>query len=729
MRMKPRRLGAGVVVAAVLGAGLAGASAGATPTAVAVAPSTSRIAGADRVETAVLISRSVFTVSGNGASGSVYLARMDVFADALAAGTLTDGPVLLVPSCGAVPQVVEDEIARLDPARVVGLGGAGAVCDQVLNDAAGGRRTTRLAGADRYLTSLEIARERVRQGVTAEVYVASGLDSPDAVVGGQLTRGPILLTGPVDRSPEYNAFLSEVKPSRVVALGGPSAVSDAQLSTLVGTKARLAGQSRFETSAAIAMRQFTENAETVYLARGDIYADGVASGALSAGPVLLVGQCSLPAAARERIALARPMYIVALGGPGAVCDEVLAQAAAATSATQGRTAPIPRDATGWAIAGMERAVVSSDGSSLVIGGHFPMLGGDRNLFSTSSWAASLSTLVNVDTTGQRIEPDSLQWTDTSSTGRFVAFVHTPRPTDDYPNPKKNVYVRDQALEKTVLVSRTPDGLPGNGDSYAPSISDDGLSLAFVSAATDLVSGDTNNANDVYLTGSFGGEMQLVSRAGGEVGNAWSGVPALSGDGTTVVFRSLASNLVPDDVAGSVDLVSVRSAYGDRRVRRLNTIAAPATSSRELAASVSRDGNTVAYTWPGPAGIEALHVFDGDFDVSRPVTAVGTDAAAPAEHFEISGDGTSVVVASRARLTSEDTDSGQQDVSVCDTSSETCRLLSQEFTLRPSGLSSSILSVSTDSDASHVAYVATFPGLVSADSAEGPTTFVWTRLLQ
>jgi putative cell wall-binding protein len=62
----------------------------------------------------------------------VYLARADQPADALVGGNLTDGPILLVPACGTVPAVVLAEIRRLDPQRVVALGGPGAVCDAVL---------------------------------------------------------------------------------------------------------------------------------------------------------------------------------------------------------------------------------------------------------------------------------------------------------------------------------------------------------------------------------------------------------------------------------------------------------------------------------------------------------------------------------------------------------------------------------------------------------------------
>lgn len=93
---------------------------------------TARIAGPTRFDTAVAISQRAFPET----APVVYLARADAFADALVAGTLSDGPILLVPSCGDIPQVVLDEIDRLDPDTVLALGGTAAVCDATLAQAA-----------------------------------------------------------------------------------------------------------------------------------------------------------------------------------------------------------------------------------------------------------------------------------------------------------------------------------------------------------------------------------------------------------------------------------------------------------------------------------------------------------------------------------------------------------------------------------------------------------------
>lgn len=94
--------------------------------------STGRLAGADRFSTAVAISKNVFP---NGAP-IAFLARADSYADALAGGTLSRGPILLVPQCGSVPEVVKAEVRRLGATEIVALGGPGAICDSVLTEVA-----------------------------------------------------------------------------------------------------------------------------------------------------------------------------------------------------------------------------------------------------------------------------------------------------------------------------------------------------------------------------------------------------------------------------------------------------------------------------------------------------------------------------------------------------------------------------------------------------------------
>ncbi|MCK0110841.1 cell wall-binding repeat-containing protein [Ornithinimicrobium sp. F0845] len=85
-----------------------------------------RLSGANRYETAVSISDSFATVGG----GTVYLATGQDFPDALAAAPvagLQGAPILLMPRSDALPNSTRDELLRLDPGRVVILGGEGVI--------------------------------------------------------------------------------------------------------------------------------------------------------------------------------------------------------------------------------------------------------------------------------------------------------------------------------------------------------------------------------------------------------------------------------------------------------------------------------------------------------------------------------------------------------------------------------------------------------------------------
>ena len=299
----------------------------AAPASASASRTVGRLAGGSRIETAVSVAEQAF----GGHADEVFLARADLPADALAAGALTAGPVLLVPRCGDVPAVVADAIAHLSPFRVTALGGTAAVCDAMLDAAADGRPTDRLAGADRIGTSVAIARRQFPDGA-ARVYLASAADgAPDAVVAGTLTGGPILLVpgdGPLPTV--VRDEIARLSPGQVVAVGGSAAISNDVLATAADGRParRLAGDSRFATAAAVARDAFPNGASHVYLARADVFADAMVAGALTGGPILLVPHCgAVPAAVRSAIDALAPTSVVALGGERAVCSLVRDRAA------------------------------------------------------------------------------------------------------------------------------------------------------------------------------------------------------------------------------------------------------------------------------------------------------------------------------------------------------------------------------------------------------------------
>jgi Tol biopolymer transport system component len=140
-------------------------------------------------------------------------------------------------------------------------------------------------------------------------------------------------------------------------------------------------------------------------------------------------------------------------------------------------------------------------------------------------------------------------------GRYVAFESFSSNlggTDT--NHVSDVFLRDRAARKTYRVSVSSSGKQGNGYSSDPSISDDGRYVAFESAATNFVAGDTNARVDAFVRDRVARKTTCLSLTpGGQVGNAAASDPSLSADGKFVAFEAEASDLVGGDTNGHTDV--------------------------------------------------------------------------------------------------------------------------------------------------------------------------------
>jgi Tol biopolymer transport system component len=116
---------------------------------------------------------------------------------------------------------------------------------------------------------------------------------------------------------------------------------------------------------------------------------------------------------------------------------------------------------------------------------------------------------------------------------------------------------------TERVSVGQGGVQANSSSYNPALSANGRFVAF-SSASNLVPGDTNGTYDVFVHDRQSGMTERVSLGPngiqGNGRNSWAA--ALSADGRFVAFSSWASNLVPGDTNDKED-VFVRTLAGRR----------------------------------------------------------------------------------------------------------------------------------------------------------------------
>jgi Tol biopolymer transport system component len=151
-------------------------------------------------------------------------------------------------------------------------------------------------------------------------------------------------------------------------------------------------------------------------------------------------------------------------------------------------------------------------------------------------------------------------------GRFVAFESSATNlVRGDTNKLADVFVHDRRTGRTERVSVTSKGKQAGADrtnngSNAPSISGDGRYVAFHSADSNLVPGDTNRTFDIFVHDRKTGRTTRisVSSAGRQANGESVGAPSFSADGRYVAFNSLASNLAPgDDQASDILDVFVR----------------------------------------------------------------------------------------------------------------------------------------------------------------------------
>jgi Tol biopolymer transport system component len=162
------------------------------------------------------------------------------------------------------------------------------------------------------------------------------------------------------------------------------------------------------------------------------------------------------------------------------------------------------------------------------------------------------------------------------------------------NNASDVFVHDRQSRSTTRVSVATGGAEANGSSSAPALSADGRFVTFVSDATNLVTGDTNAARDVFLHDRQSGTTTRISvSSGGDQGNIHSLSSAISDDGRFVAFSSYAANLVDGDTNESAD-VFVRDRQ-DSSTKRVSVYSdGTEVEGDSLAPAISADGRVVAF---------------------------------------------------------------------------------------------------------------------------------------
>lgn len=266
------------------------------------APATDRIGGIDRYDTAVQIAARTFT----GHQNTVYIARGDLPVDALVAGQLTDGPVLLSPLGQVNPRTLQ-ALQGYSPKEIIFLGKA-FPASTINAYKIPGAEAWVMGGKDRQETSALIAGRAFNGKSLYHLYVAAP-DGVDAVASGALTDAPIVLAYPDGRVPSVAGLPANMA---LVCIGAAC--------NYVSAKERVQGKDRFETAELLAKRAFPNGFTRAYVGRSDIFIDAVVGGTLTDAPILLVHPSGH---GNDRINALNLAHVTFLGGPGALPDNVL----------------------------------------------------------------------------------------------------------------------------------------------------------------------------------------------------------------------------------------------------------------------------------------------------------------------------------------------------------------------------------------------------------------------
>jgi putative cell wall-binding protein len=253
---------------------------------ISVEPAFERIAGANRIETAVEVSRNFFEMAD-----VALLATAFNYPDALAAAPLAkalNAPVLLTRSDYLPPGVFE-ELQRLMVTTVYIIGGEGAVSSDVEDELISmGYTVKRIGGENRYETAAMIAEELRNVLGAAEfdkAYIVTGENFPDALSAGPVAaidECPILLIRKNSVPIETESALLSLGVDEAIVIGGPGVISDTALNSLGLPYQRIWGENRYRTSVRVleyAIDKLSPDMSRLLVACGTNYPD-----ALSAGP-------------------------------------------------------------------------------------------------------------------------------------------------------------------------------------------------------------------------------------------------------------------------------------------------------------------------------------------------------------------------------------------------------------------------------------------------------------
>lgn len=286
---------------------------------------------------------------------------------------------------------------------------------------------------------------------------------------------------------------------------------------------------------------------------------------------------------------------------GAALTAIFATGAGTSSANAtGTVATISVDLTSSEVTATTSGC-TSDGSSIAFDSYATgIVTSDTNSLSDIFLSTGTGiSLISIDSTGGMANGDSFSPSITSN-GQFVLFssIASDLVSGDT-NGKYDAFLRDVSSGVTTRVSLSSSNSEANDDCFGLSISDDGRFVVFSSPATNLVTGDTNGFEDIFVRDRQNSTTIRISvTSGGGQSNGDSSLAKISGDGAFVAYSSEASNLVSSDSNSAVDVLLFEMGSGTVSLVSSDNSGVPANGGSLIgytATSISEDGRYVVFS--------------------------------------------------------------------------------------------------------------------------------------
>jgi RHS repeat-associated protein len=341
----------------------------------------------------------------------------------------------------------------------------------------------------------------------------------------------------------------------------------------------------------------------------------------------------------------------------------------------------------------------------------------------------------------------------SADGRYVAFISSATNlVSGDTNGRQDVFVRDREAGTTVRVNLSSSGAQANGSTYEIDLSGDGRHVAFASDATNLVSGDTNLSNDVFVRDIDTNTTQRLSTvftskaqsAGGTLG---ARNPSISHNGRQVAFESDAIDLMGSGLTtldsyengGNSTVTDVflhdrDRSWGTVLVSNDATFTAPNGYSNNAKVLNGRyvlfdsTASDLLDVTGDTNGVRDVFLWDDSMTTTTRVSLNSSEAQANGPSFEgsLSPDGNYVAFRSSATNLVAGDRNGEDDIFLRDLAGDTTTLVSHDADGHQANNENATPSVS--SDAMHVAFSSRASNLVAADTNLTVDVFGYNRRL-